>query len=120
RSVALSALVVTAPVLLAAAAAVRVTMGKPVCFSQVRPGYKAKPIRSYKMRSRTEERDAEGKLKPDAQRLTRLGKFLRASSVDELPQLFNVLKGEMSLVGPRPLLSEYLPLYSPDQARRHD
>jgi sugar transferase EpsL len=120
RVVAASALVVTAPVFLAAAAAVRVTMGKPVLFSQVRPGYKEKPIRIYKMRSMTDERDAAGNLKPDAERLTRLGKFLRASSIDELPQLFSVLKGEMSLVGPRPLLTEYLPLYTPDQRRRHD
>jgi len=120
RAVAASALVITAPVMLAAAAAVRVTMGKPVIFSQVRPGYREKPIRIYKMRSMTDERDAAGNLKPDAERLTRLGKLLRATSIDELPQLFNVLKGEMSLVGPRPLLTEYLPLYTPEQRRRHD
>lgn len=120
RAVAATALVVTAPVFLAAAATVRVTMGKPVLFSQVRPGYKGKPIRIYKMRSMTDERDAAGNLKPDAERLTRVGKFLRAWSIDELPQLFNVLKGDMSLVGPRPLLTQYLPLYTPEQMRRHD
>jgi lipopolysaccharide/colanic/teichoic acid biosynthesis glycosyltransferase len=120
KSVALTTLVVTAPVFAAAAVAVKVTMGGPVLFSQVRPGYKARPIRIYKMRSMTNERDAEGNLKPDAERITRLGKFLRRSSIDELPQLFNVLRGDMSLVGPRPLLTQYLAVYSADQARRHD
>jgi sugar transferase EpsL len=120
RTLAASTLVATAPILAAAAAAVRVTMGGPVFFSQVRPGYKARPIRVYKIRSMSDARDPAGNLKSDAERLTRLGKFLRASSIDELPQLVNVLRGEMSLVGPRPLLTQYLPLYTPEQARRHD
>jgi sugar transferase EpsL len=113
-------LAVTAPVMVPVAGAIWATMGWPVVFSQVRPGYKAKPIRVFKFRSMNNKRGANGELLPDAQRLTPLGKFLRSTSLDELPQLVNVLKGELSLVGPRPLLMQYLPLYSPEQARRHD
>jgi lipopolysaccharide/colanic/teichoic acid biosynthesis glycosyltransferase len=109
-----------APIVAAAGIAVRLTMGGPVFFSQVRPGYKARPFRVFKMRTMTSERDANGELLPDAQRLTALGRFLRSTSIDELPQLYNVVRGELSLVGPRPLLIEYLPRYSPEQARRHD
>ncbi|MDP3499191.1 MAG: sugar transferase [Myxococcales bacterium] len=108
------------PALLGAAALVRATLGAPVFFRQQRPGRHGQPFFIYKFRTMTDERDAEGHLLPDAQRLTRLGKFLRASSLDELPQLWNVLKGEMSLVGPRPLLMQYLDRYSARQAKRHD
>lgn len=98
---------------------VRRKLGSPVLFTQVRPGLHGKPFRMVKFRTMTDERDASGALLPDGQRLTPFGRFLRASSLDELPELWNVLRGEMSLVGPRPLLMEYLPLYSPEQARRH-
>lgn len=120
RTVALAALVATAPVIGAAAVAVRASMGSPVFFTQQRPGLNGRPFRIVKMRTMTDARDAQGRLLPDDQRLTKLGRFLRASSIDELPQLFNVLRGDLSLVGPRPLLMQYLPLYSPEQARRHD
>lgn len=120
RTVALAALAVTAPVLAGAAVAVRVTMGGPVLFRQMRPGKDGKPFRIYKMRTMTDERGPDGRLLPDEQRLTRLGRFLRSTSIDELPQLLNVLAGDLSLVGPRPLLMEYLPRYSREQARRHD
>jgi sugar transferase EpsL len=119
RTVALAALTVTAPVIGAAALAVRATMGGPVFFRQQRPGLGGRPFSIAKMRTMTDARDARGELLPDRERLTRLGRFLRASSIDELPQLLNVLRGELSLVGPRPLLMEYLPLYTPEQARRH-
>ena len=89
-------------------------------FRQTRPGYKGKPFTVYKFRTMTDARDAQGNLLSDDIRLTRFGKFLRSLSLDELPELFNILCGEMSLVGPRPLLMEYLPLYSPEQMRRHD
>ncbi len=95
-------------------------LGRPVLFTQVRPGLHGKPFKMVKFRTMTDARDANGGLLPDAQRLTSFGRFLRASSLDELPELWNVLRGEMSLVGPRPLLMEYLPLYSPEQARRHE
>jgi lipopolysaccharide/colanic/teichoic acid biosynthesis glycosyltransferase len=95
-------------------------LGSPVLFTQVRPGLHGKPFRMVKFRTMTDTRDDSGALLPDAQRLTPFGRFLRASSLDELPELWNVLRGEMSLVGPRPLLMEYLPLYSPEQARRHE
>ncbi len=120
RTVALGVLVATAPIIGAAAAAVRFTMGSPVLFRQERPGKDAKPFSIYKMRTMRDALDANGEPLPDVDRLTRLGKFLRATSLDELPQLINVLKGELSLVGPRPLLMEYLPFYSREQARRHD
>ncbi|MGH3996991.1 MAG: sugar transferase, partial [Pseudonocardiaceae bacterium] len=94
--------------------------GRPIIFSQERPGLHAKTFRMYKFRTMTDERDSEGRLLPDAQRLTRFGRFLRSSSLDEVPELVNVLKGDMSLVGPRPLLVQYLPLYDAEQGRRHD
>jgi lipopolysaccharide/colanic/teichoic acid biosynthesis glycosyltransferase len=94
--------------------------GRPVLFVQERPGRGTKVFKMYKFRTMTDAHDEHGRLLPDAQRFTRLGLFLRESSLDELPELFNVLKGEMSLVGPRPLLVEYLPLYSSEQRRRHD
>lgn len=99
---------------------VRRKLGSPVLFTQVRPGMHGKPFRMLKFRTMTNERGPDGALLPDALRLTPFGRFLRATSLDELPELWNVLRGEMSLVGPRPLLMEYLPLYSPVQARRHE
>lgn len=98
---------------------VRRKLGSPVFFTQVRPGMHGKPFKMVKFRSMTSERGTDGELLPDAVRLTPFGRFLRSTSLDELPELWNVLKGDMSLVGPRPLLMEYLPLYSPEQARRH-
>jgi lipopolysaccharide/colanic/teichoic acid biosynthesis glycosyltransferase len=99
---------------------VRRKLGSPVLFTQVRPGLHGMPFRMVKFRTMADTRDASGALLPDAERLTPFGRFLRASSLDELPELWNVLKGEMSLVGPRPLLMEYLTLYTPEQARRHE
>ena len=98
---------------------VRRKLGSPVFFTQVRPGMHGKPFKMVKFRSMISERSTDGELLPDAVRLTPFGRFLRSTSLDELPELWNVLKGDMSLVGPRPLLMEYLPLYSPEQARRH-
>jgi sugar transferase EpsL len=114
-----SVLLVASPLLLLLAVMVRVNMGSPVLFRQTRPGLHAAPFEMIKFRSMRNALDGQGKPLEDAQRLTSLGKFLRASSLDELPELWNVLKGTMSLVGPRPLLMEYLPLYSARQARRH-
>lgn len=94
--------------------------GRPILFRQIRPGYKGKPFTVYKFRTMTNERDRNGNLLPDEVRLTRLGRFLRSTSLDEVPELINVLKGEMSWVGPRPLLMQYLDRYSPEQSRRHD
>jgi lipopolysaccharide/colanic/teichoic acid biosynthesis glycosyltransferase len=94
--------------------------GAGVFFVQERPGWKAKPFKVIKFKTMTDDRDANGELLPDAQRLTKVGRFVRSTSIDELPQLFNILKGDMSLIGPRPLLMQYLPLYSPEQARRHE
>ncbi len=99
---------------------VRSRLGSPVFFRQTRPGLHGEPFVMVKFRTMTDARGPDGQLLPDAKRLTAFGRFLRATSLDELPELWNVLKGEMSLVGPRPLLMEYLPLYSPEQARRHD
>lgn len=117
---AVAALAVLALPLLVLYAMVRRKLGSPALFRQVRPGLHGRPFMMVKFRTMTDERGADGELLPDAQRLTAFGRFLRASSLDELPELWNVLRGEMSLVGPRPLLMEYLPLYSPEQARRHE
>lgn len=113
-------LVILSPILLLAAVLVRIYHGSPVIFTQKRPGFKGTPFHIYKFRTMTDARDENGNLLPDAERLTRLGRFFRSSSLDELPELFNVLRGEMSIVGPRPLLMQYLERYSPEQARRHD
>jgi lipopolysaccharide/colanic/teichoic acid biosynthesis glycosyltransferase len=113
-------LVVLSPLLLAIAIAVRLVHGSPVLFRQPRPGRFAVPFELCKFRTMTARRGPDGELLPDADRLTRLGRFLRRTSLDELPELLNVLRGDMSLVGPRPLLMEYLPLYSVEQARRHE
>ena len=117
---ALLALLLLALPLLVLALLVRRKLGSPVLFRQTRPGLHGQPFEMVKFRTMTDARGADGALLPDAVRLTPFGRFLRASSLDELPELWNVLKGEMSLVGPRPLLMEYLPLYSPQQARRHE
>jgi lipopolysaccharide/colanic/teichoic acid biosynthesis glycosyltransferase len=108
------------PVFAILAAVVRVKLGRPVLFQQQRPGLRGQPFQMVKFRSMTEAHGAGGELLPDSQRLPPFGRWLRATSLDELPELWNVIKGEMSLVGPRPLLMEYLPLYSPEQARRHE
>lgn len=113
-------LIVLLPLFLVLVLAIRWRLGSPILFRQQRPGLDGRPFEIIKFRTMTDARDGEGCLLPDAERLTRLGRFLRSSSLDELPELWNVLKGEMSLVGPRPLLMEYLPLYSPEQARRHE
>jgi lipopolysaccharide/colanic/teichoic acid biosynthesis glycosyltransferase len=113
-------LLVLSPLLALLWVIIRYRLGAPVIFVQVRPGMGGNPFRMYKFRTMTDGRGEDGKLLPDAERLTPLGRLLRASSLDELPELYNVLKGDMSLVGPRPLLMEYLPLYSVDQARRHE
>lgn len=115
-----AALIVLSPVLVTVAALVRVKLGRPVLFRQERPGLHGRSFEMLKFRTMTDARSGAGELLPDAQRLTPFGKFLRSSSLDELPGLLSILKGDMSLVGPRPLLMEYLPLYSPQQARRHE
>ena len=118
--VAALALLALALPLLVLAGLIRRKLGRPVLFRQVRPGLNGKPFEMVKFRTMTDELGADGVLLPDAQRLTPFGRFLRASSLDELPELWSVIKGDMSLVGPRPLLMEYLPLYTPEQARRHE
>ncbi len=115
-----SGLLVLSPLLALLALVVRLNMGTPVLFRQVRPGYKGRPFTTLKFRTMTDAHDACGNLLPDAKRLTRMGRWLRRSSLDELPELWNVLRGEMSLVGPRPLLMEYLERYTPEQMRRHE
>jgi Sugar transferases involved in lipopolysaccharide synthesis len=114
------AIVCLAPLALITCLAVAVRLGRPVFFRQMRPGKHGRPFEILKFRTMTDDRDSSGQFLPDAQRLTRLGRFLRASSLDELPELWNVLKGDMSLVGPRPLLIQYLDRYTPEQMRRHE
>lgn len=115
-----SALVVLSPVLAITAYKVKKNLGSPVLFRQTRPGLHGKPFEMIKFRTMKDATDKEGNALPDSERLTEFGKKLRASSLDELPELWNVLKGDMSLVGPRPLLMEYLPLYNAEQAKRHN
>lgn len=119
-TLALIALIVLSPVLLLVAILVRIKLGSPVLFKQERPGLNEKIFTMYKFRTMTNERDEKGELLPNEMRHTKFGKLLRSTSLDELPELLNVLKGDMSLVGPRPLLVEYLPLYNSQQKRRHD
>ena len=116
----LPGLILLSPLLLVTAILVRINHGKPILFSQHRPGYRNQMFTIYKFRSMTDQRDEDGNLLPDEVRLTPLGRFLRATSIDELPELWNILRGEMSLVGPRPLLEQYLGRYSSEQIRRHD
>jgi lipopolysaccharide/colanic/teichoic acid biosynthesis glycosyltransferase len=116
----LAALIVFSPVLAVVALIILARMGGPVLFRQTRPGLHGRPFEVLKFRTMRDALDRQGRPLPDDQRLTKLGQVLRATSVDELPELWNVLKGEMSLVGPRPLLMQYLPLYSAEQARRHE
>ena len=116
----LPGLIAISPVLIIIALLVKIRMGSPVLFCQQRPGINGVPFYMFKFRTMTNERDNKGKLLPDKQRLTKLGRFLRSTSLDELPELWNVLKGDLSLVGPRPLLMQYLDRYTSEQARRHE
>jgi sugar transferase EpsL len=118
-AITLVGLILLSPFLLILAVYIRIKLGKPVLFRQLRPGYQGKPFYIIKFRSMTDQRDDQGRLLPDKHRLTRLGRTMRAFSLDELPEMFNVLRGEMSWVGPRPLLTKYLERYTPEQARRH-
>lgn len=115
----LTAIIILSPVLLVLAATIRVKLGTPVIFSQKRPGLNEKIFTMYKFRTMTDARDEKGQLLPDEMRLTKFGKMLRASSLDELPEVFNIIRGDMSVIGPRPLLVQYLPLYSDEQRQRH-
>lgn len=116
----LIAIIILSPVLLIVSILVRVKLGSPILFKQERPGMNEKIFTMYKFRTMTDGKDAQGKLLPDSVRLTKFGRLLRATSLDELPELFNILKGDMSIVGPRPLLVQYLPLYNQQQKRRHE
>ena len=116
----LCGIIVLGPVLVVLAVLVRVKLGSPVLFHQERPGRHEKIFKLYKFRSMTDEKDAEGNLLPDEVRLTKFGRLLRSTSLDELPELFNILKGDMSLIGPRPLLVRYLPYYTEEERHRHD
>ena len=119
-SVTLLGMLAITPLLITLGILVRTQLGSPVLFRQPRPGQHGKPFMMYKFRTMTDARDADGNLLPDAERITRFGRRLRSSSLDELPELWNVLKGDMSLVGPRPLLMQYMGCYTPEQARRHE
>jgi sugar transferase EpsL len=114
------AIVLLSPIIPGIVVLIRLAIGASVIFRQVRPGLYGKPFKIYKFRTMTNARDTGGKLLPDAERLTLLGRFLRSTSLDELPELINILKGDMSIVGPRPLLMQYLDRYSPEQSRRHE
>ncbi|MCH2159792.1 MAG: sugar transferase [Oleiphilaceae bacterium] len=118
--IALAALVAFIPIMLVVSVLIAKSMGTPVLFRQTRPGLSGKPFDMIKFRTMRDAVDKHGNQLPDSERLTKLGRFLRSSSLDELPELWNVLKGDMSIVGPRPLLMEYLPLYSDEQKRRHE
>ena len=118
--IAAAALIILSPIRAVTALLVRLRLGSPVLFAQDRPGRNARVFKLYKFRTMTEARDADGNLLPDEERLTSFGKKLRATSLDELPELFNIIKGDMALVGPRPLLVRYLPRYTEHQARRHE
>lgn len=116
----LIAFIVLMPIMIVIYLLVRVKLGKPAIFKQERPGKDEKIFTLYKFRTMTDEKDENGKLLPDGRRLTKFGKFLRSTSLDELPELVNIIKGDMAIVGPRPLLVEYLPLYNEEQKHRHD
>lgn len=120
KTLALFLIILFSPIYVVVSLLILLKMGTPILFRQKRPGYKEKIFGIYKFRTMTNEKDADGNLLPDDQRLVGIGKFIRSTSLDELPQLFNVLRGEMSFVGPRPLLMEYLDLYNAKQKRRHD
>ncbi len=120
RTISLLALIAVSPLLVSVALVVRLSLGRPVLFRQMRPGLRGQPFGVVKFRTMLDQRDVSGRLLSDETRLTRVGRFLRASSLDELPQLWSVLRGELSLVGPRPLLTQYLERYTPEQARRHE
>ena len=120
KTLALFLIIIFSPIYIIVSLLILLKMGSPILFRQKRPGYKEKIFGIYKFRTMTNEKDRDGNLLPDNKRLVGIGKFIRSTSLDELPQLFNVLKGEMSFVGPRPLLEEYLPLYNEKQKRRHD
>lgn len=113
------ALIILSPIMLITAILVRTKLGSPILFSQERPGLNEKIFKIYKFRTMTDKRDANGNLLPDAERLTKFGKILRATSLDELPELLNIAKGDMAIVGPRPLLTQYLPYYRPEERERH-
>lgn len=117
---ALVGLIVSSPIMLIVSLIIYLTMGRPVFFKQLRPGMNGKPFVIYKFRTMLDLKDKDGNLLPDEKRITAIGRFLRSTTLDELPEFWNVLKGDMSLVGPRPLLMEYLPRYTPEQARRHN
>ncbi|MDJ0624632.1 MAG: sugar transferase [Desulfocapsaceae bacterium] len=119
-TIAFSSLLILTPVFCLLAILIRMRLGSPILFSQVRPGLKGRPFTLYKFRTMSKETEPSGQTLSDKQRMTPFGQFLRSTSLDELPELWNVLKGDMSLVGPRPLLMEYLPLYSTEQVRRHE
>jgi len=116
----LLALVILLPLMLILSLLVRIKLGSPIIYKQSRPGYKEKLFELYKFRTMTNKKDENGKLLPDNMRLTKFGKFLRSTSLDELPSILNILKGDLSIVGPRPLLVQYLPLYNASQRRRHE
>ncbi len=118
--ISIPAAVILSPVLLVTALLVRIKLGTPVLFFQERPGYRKRIFKMYKFRTMTNEKDKEGNLLPDEQRLTSFGQFLRKTSIDELPELFNIIKGDMTIIGPRALLVSYLPYYTEEQQRRHD
>jgi lipopolysaccharide/colanic/teichoic acid biosynthesis glycosyltransferase len=120
RTIAAAGLVALSPLLAVTAIGVKITMGSPVLFRQRRPGYKTKPFELLKFRTMRDARDRHGRSLPDKERMTRFGQFLRSTSLDELPQLVNVIRGELSFIGPRPLLMEYLDRYTPEEMRRHD
>lgn len=113
------ALIILSPIMLITAILVRTKLGSPILFSQERPGLHEKLFKIYKFRTMTDKRDANGNLLPDAERLTKFGKILRSTSLDELPELLNIAKGDMAIVGPRPLLTQYLPYYRPEERERH-
>lgn len=118
-ALALAIIVALSPIYVVLSILIKIKMGSPVIFSQTRPGLNEKPFNIYKFRSMTQKRDKDGNLLPDRERITILGKFLRKTSLDEIPQFFNVLKGDMSFIGPRPLLTQYLPYYTQEEKLRH-